>query len=78
MHACHFSVSPSKIWILNNDRLIAIDEFHHVSASDNNVLGRQLNAFLTRDNAHIVAMTGSYFRGDAAPVLNPEDEHPLR
>ena len=57
-----------------DDRLIAIDEFHHVSASDNSVLGRQLNAFLTRDKVHVVAMTGSYFRGDAVPVLNPEDE----
>jgi superfamily II DNA or RNA helicase len=57
-----------------DDRLIAIDEFHHVSASDNSVLGRQLNAFLTRDKVHMVAMTGSYFRGDAAPVLNPDDE----
>ena len=25
-------------------------------------------------NAHIVAMTGSYFRGDAVPILTPEDE----
>jgi len=57
-----------------DDRLIAIDEFHHVSASDNNVLGRQLNAFLGRDKVHMVAMTGSYFRGDAVPVLNPDDE----
>jgi hypothetical protein len=57
-----------------DDRLIAIDEFHHVSASDNSVLGRQLNAFLARDKVHIVAMTGSYFRGDAVPVLNPDDE----
>lgn len=57
-----------------DERLIAIDEFHHVSASDNNVLGRQLSAFLTRDKVHMVAMTGSYFRGDAAPVLNPDDE----
>jgi hypothetical protein len=24
--------------------------------------------------AHIVAMTGSYFRGDTLPVLRPEDE----
>jgi hypothetical protein len=29
---------------------------------------------IKRDKAHIVAMTGSYFRGDAAPVLMPEDE----
>ncbi|MGI8839583.1 MAG: DEAD/DEAH box helicase [Caulobacteraceae bacterium] len=29
---------------------------------------------IARDKAHIVAMTGSYFRGDAAAVLSPEDE----
>ncbi len=57
-----------------DDRLIAVDEFHHVSASPDNRLGSQLAAFITRDKTHIVAMTGSYFRGDAAPVLGPEDE----
>ena len=57
-----------------DDRLIAVDEFHHVSASPDNRLGAQLAAFIARDKAHIVAMTGSYFRGDAAPVLTPEDE----
>lgn len=57
-----------------DDRLIAIDEFHHVSANDNNVLGSQLKDFIERDKVHIVAMTGSYFRGDANPVLMPEDE----
>lgn len=55
-------------------RLIAVDEFHHVSASPDNRLGSQLAAFIERDKVHIVAMTGSYFRGDAAPVLTPEDE----
>src|SRR5690625_5307492 len=29
---------------------------------------------LARDKVHIVAMTGSYFRGDAEAVLHPEDE----
>ncbi len=57
-----------------DDRLIAVDEFHHVSASPDNRLGAQLAAFIARDKVHIVAMTGSYFRGDAAPVLTPEDE----
>ncbi|WP_341022410.1 DEAD/DEAH box helicase [Brevundimonas diminuta] len=57
-----------------DDRLIAVDEFHHVSASPDNRLGSQLSDFLKRDKAHLVAMTGSYFRGDAAPVLMPEDE----
>ena len=57
-----------------DDRLIAIDEFHHVSASEDSILGTQLNAFITRDRVHIVAMTGSYFRGDAVPILLPENE----
>lgn len=57
-----------------DQRLIAIDEFHHVSANTDNKLGAHLRAFMDRDRAHIVAMTGSYFRGDAAPVLMPEDE----
>lgn len=57
-----------------DDRLIAVDEFHHVSASPDNRLGAQLAAFIARDKTDIVAMTGSYFRGDAAPVLTPEDE----
>lgn len=57
-----------------DDRLIAVDEFHHVSSSPDNRLGSHLAEFIRRDKAHIVAMTGSYFRGDAAPVLMPEDE----
>jgi hypothetical protein len=57
-----------------DERLIAVDEFHHVSADEDNVLGRQLGAIIARDKAHIVAMTGSYFRGDAEAVLAPEDE----
>jgi hypothetical protein len=57
-----------------DDRLIAIDEFHHVSIEEDNVLGSQLKELLARGKAHIVAMTGSYFRGDAAAVLSPEDE----
>lgn len=55
-------------------RLIAIDEFHHVSANPDNKLGGQLAEFMQRDKTHIVAMTGSYFRGDAEPVMMPEDE----
>lgn len=57
-----------------DDRLIAIDEFHHVSANPDNKLGGHLGSFMTRDKAHIVAMTGSYFRGDAEAVLMPTDE----
>ena len=54
--------------------LIAIDEFHHVSANPDNKLGKHLARLIKRDRVHIVAMTGSYFRGDAEPVLMPEDE----
>lgn len=57
-----------------NDCLIAIDEFHHVSAEGDNVLGDVLRSIMANTNAHIVAMTGSYFRGDSIPVLTPEDE----
>jgi superfamily II DNA or RNA helicase len=57
-----------------DDRLIAVDEFHHVSANPDNKLGIHLGDFITRDRVHIVAMTGSYFRGDAEAVLAPQDE----
>lgn len=57
-----------------NDTLIAIDEFHHVSADGDNRLGEVMKNIMTKSNAHIVAMTGSYFRGDNIPVLLPEDE----
>ena len=57
-----------------DDRLIAVDEFHHVSVDTDNKLGAHLGAFIARDKVHIVAMTGSYFRGDAVPVLAPDDE----
>jgi superfamily II DNA or RNA helicase len=55
-------------------RLIAVDEFHHVSASPDNKLGDHVRQFMARGKAHLVAMTGSYFRGDAAAVLHPDDE----
>ncbi|MBR0850903.1 DEAD/DEAH box helicase [Bradyrhizobium diazoefficiens] len=55
-------------------RLIAVDEFHHVSANPDNRLGLHLGQFIARDKVHIVAMTGSYFRGDAEAVLAPHDE----
>jgi hypothetical protein len=57
-----------------DNRLIAVDEFHHVSANPDNVLGKQLGEFIARDKVHILAMTGSYFRGDAEAVLAPQDE----
>lgn len=57
-----------------DDRLIAVDEFHHVSVAEDNVLGRHLTELIGRGKVHIVAMTGSYFRGDAEAVLTPSDE----
>lgn len=57
-----------------DDRLIAVDEFHHVSADPDSKLGQHLGQIIARESAHIVAMTGSYFRGDAVPVLAPQDE----
>lgn len=57
-----------------DDRLIAIDEFHHVSANPDNRLGDHVRRLMDRNRTHLVAMTGSYFRGDAEAVLHPEDE----
>ena len=68
-----FAVEELGIQAFDN-RLIAIDEFHHVSSNPDNKLGSQLGAFITRDKVHMVAMTGSYFRGDSEAVLSPADE----
>jgi hypothetical protein len=57
-----------------DDCLIAIDEFHHVSADPESRLGNHVGQLIARDKVHLVAMTGSYFRGDAVAVLNPDDE----
>ena len=57
-----------------DNRLVAIDEFHHVSTNDDNKLGVHLSSLMARDKTHIVAMTGSYFRGDAEAVLTSDDE----
>jgi hypothetical protein len=57
-----------------DDRLIAVDEFHHVSANPDNKLGDHVRQLMNRDKTHIIAMTGSYFRGDAEAVLHPDDE----
>ncbi len=57
-----------------NDCLVTIDEFHHVSADGDNKLGNVMRNIMANSKAHIVAMTGSYFRGDSVPVLLPEDE----
>lgn len=57
-----------------NDVLLAVDEFHHVSADVGSRLGELVRAIIQNSSAHIIAMTGSYFRGDGVPVLLPEDE----
>jgi superfamily II DNA or RNA helicase len=57
-----------------NNTLLAIDEFHHVSADANNRLGELLKSIMNKSTAHIIAMTGSYFRGDSVPILTPENE----
>ena len=59
---------------LLDETVLAIDEFHHVSASEDSQLGNVLRTLMTETNAHVIAMTGSYFRGDAVPVLEPSDE----
>lgn len=57
-----------------DNTLIAIDEFHHVSVSADNRLGETMKSIMDNSKAHIIAMTGSYFRGDSVPILLPEDE----
>lgn len=60
--------------------LVCVDELHHASSDENSRLGNLLRGLIDRageigrDAAHILAMTGSYFRGDGTAVLHPEDE----
>ena len=61
-----------------NHTLLAIDEFHHVSASGDNKLGEIIRGVMGNSTAHIIAMTGTYFRGDSVPVLLPEDERKFK
>ncbi|AFY83212.1 DEAD/DEAH box helicase [Oscillatoria acuminata] len=68
-----FAVDKFGVEMLD-DRLIAVDEFHHVSSNPDNKLGDHICQLMTRDKTHIVAMTGSYFRGDAEAILHPEDQ----
>ncbi|MBR6981605.1 MAG: DEAD/DEAH box helicase family protein [Prevotella sp.] len=57
-----------------NDTLLAIDEFHHVCADVESNLGDVVRRVMYNSTGHIIAMTGSYFRGDGIPVLRVEDE----
>jgi superfamily II DNA or RNA helicase len=68
-----FAFNQLEVSVFNNI-LLAIDEFHHVSAAIESKLGEVLNKVMSKTNAHIIAMTGSYFRGDNIPVLLPHDE----
>ncbi len=61
-----------------NNCVVAIDEFHHVSAGEDNRLGTLIDGLMKESSAHIIAMTGSYFRGDTVPILLPEDEAKFR
>lgn len=56
------------------DTVVAIDEFHHTSADAESKLGELVRGLIANESTHLVAMTGSYFRGDAIPVLRAEDE----
>ena len=68
-----FAVRELELTMFDNI-LLAVDEFHHVSADADNRLGDVMRQVMANSKAHVVAMTGSYFRGDAVPVLRPEDE----
>ena len=54
--------------------LVAIDEFHHASSNEENRLGTLIRDFIDDGDCHMVAMTGSYFRGDDIAVMRPDDE----
>lgn len=56
------------------DCLVAIDEFHHSSSDEENRLGTLIRDLLDDGSCHIIAMTGSYFRGDDIGVMRPDDE----
>ena len=58
-----------------DDCFLCVDEFHHTSADvDNSRLGNLIANIYKNSTAHILAMTGSYFRGDGVAVLDPEVE----
>lgn len=66
----HDAIEPAQL----DGTVLAIDEFHHVSSDENSRLGELMRSVMAESDAHIVAMTGSYFRGDAVPVLRASDE----
>ena len=54
--------------------LVCIDELHHASNDEDSRLGNFIRGLMDRGSAHVLAMTGSYFRGDGLAILHPEDE----
>lgn len=68
-----FAYQQSGIDVFDNC-VIAIDEFHHASSDDDSKLGAFIKDALSRNKVSLVAMTGSYFRGDDAAIMAPEDE----
>jgi hypothetical protein len=54
--------------------ILAIDEFHHASSHEDSKLGELLRSVMKRNEAHVIAMTGSYFRGDDMAIMSLEDE----
>ncbi len=57
-----------------NNCVLAIDEFHHASVAEDSKLGELLHNVMAGSSVQIIAMTGSYFRGDTVPILTAEDE----
>ena len=68
-----FAIEKLGVEVFENT-LIGIDEFHHVSTEGENVLGDCLDRIMSTTNAHVVAMTGSYFRGDNIAILSSQNE----
>ena len=73
--ALHSPYSNESEWRYGLENcLIAIDEFHHGSADEESKLGGLVRDVVSNGKSHMIAMTGSYFRGDRVPVMRPEDE----
>ena len=69
-----FAFEKIKLPYKFDETVVAIDEFHHTSADDTNIMGKTIHTLMTQSKAHIIAMTGSYFRGDAVRILDEQDE----
>ena len=66
-----------------DDCVIALDEVHHASADKRygvgaNKLGMHVGKLIDRGKVHIIAMTGTFFRGDTTPVLAEADEYKFK